>query len=278
MSDEMKETIAEGQETEQSQEASEQEEESVAEFVGDGEEEKSPSSEEEEEQHEKVETKEDKKPPEKKELSETEKRLERLEKENKRLGYELRKSRKAVKKEEKSEEVLSDDQIKAIIKEHSNDPEVMLNVSKYISEQAAKRQVDVTEEALIRREADKNVYQRWPDLADEASDLSQRYEEIVPTLRLDGHPMQRYLTMCSMVTEGLPGIKQAEYERGKADGLAEKAEKKRHESVKKDTLTPSGKKAVPSDSKKLTSSQAESLDRLGLTPAQRKIAAGFMTK
>lgn len=250
------------------------EEEEVVAFFGDEEDEIS-----EEEVEEKKE--EEKKPEIKPEITEAEKeymtKIKQLEKEKKGLNtalHQARQHKKTAKKE--TEEVLTPDQIKTLLKEHAGDEEVLYNIVQYMSEQTNKEQIDATELNMVKTQHDAYVVEHWPDMADETSELSQKVDATMTRLRVENHPMNKYIAISALITEELPNIRKAAYEQGLAAG--KKGGKKTPVTKKNKTnvLTPAGIKSTKTKKSNLSDNLVKTAKQMGLSKAQQKIYARLL--
>lgn len=197
--------------------------------------------------------------------------LEQLKLDKKNLNIALHQARQERKKKstETEEEVLTDTQLQEILAEHKDDPEVMLNVVKYMSQKTTKDQTDVAQVAETKAQYDSYVLDRWPDMRDETSELSQHVAQSKLQLQIDNHPMGDYLALGASILEELPNLQKASYEQGVADSKNGTVETKRKEKIKSNTLTPSGKKTVVKGS--IPASSLKTAKQMGLTPSQFKI-------
>jgi hypothetical protein len=262
--------------TEVKESAPQEDDEPQAVFVG-GEE--NPETETEETSEEDEEVKEektkDKKPP--SDVDELKKEIYELKTLKNNLQRALSQARQE-KKQPSSQEVLSPAQVKQIIAEHGDNPEVMYNIVQYVASQSTNKQLDANRVSAMRSEHDKYISQRWPEMADEDSQLSVLAKDTMGSLQLENHPLGKYLALSSLICEQLPNYQKMAYEQGKADALKGKAEKGRQKGVKADVITPagSGRKAQGGDN--LPEQFVQTASQLNMTPGQRKIYARLVSK
>jgi len=195
--------------------------------------------------------------------------------------HEGRQEKKAL-KEGKDEEVLTDAQILGLLKEHKDDddPGTLLNIIKYISNQAVKgvkeEAIDGAEISRMKKEIDTGMHEAYPDLLEEGSELRVNVNEVKKNLGLNDSPFGDFLALSAMVHRDLDEIKTAEFERGKKEGGGEKPKPKVKKVV---SLTPKGKGSEKETKTTLTAAQAKTAKGMGLTtPAQQKIYAAMLNK
>lgn len=206
-------------------------------------------------------------------------RITQLETEKRNLNVALHQARQERKtKQETPQDTLSPDQIKQLLKEHGDDPEVMYNLVQYIAGQSSREQTNVNELSQLKKQSDSYVYQRWPSMADESSELFQKAKETAKGLRIADHPMGDYLALTSLVCEELPNIQKQSYEEGRADALKGKAEKTRKRTVKTNVLTPSGSGKEKETGGELPSEFLATAKQMGMSPSQRKVYATLVRK
>jgi hypothetical protein len=198
-----------------------------------------------------------------------------------RAVHQYRQKEKETKKEE--ENPLTPEQLRAMFKEHKDDPETLFNIVAYMSEQSAKQAgkeaLDVEEIKKMKTIHDDVVSKRWPDLEKEGSQLRTQTDKLKKAFRLETHPMSDYLVVSAMISDQLPQIQQAAYEKGKADALKGKAEENRKKDVKDGKLSPAKSGASDKPNKALLSgSYAEVAKQMGLTKSQQEIYAKLVNK
>lgn len=200
--------------------------------------------------------------PSKEEIEALRKKIEELEKGKKDLNIALHQSRQAKKEAPKQENNLTPDQIKELLAEHKDDPEVLYNLVNYIASQSAQSQLSVKETEELKAKSEAFVKERWPDIKDPGSDLSKALNNTIASLHLESHPLKNYLGIGALIAEKLPEIQKIAYEQGVEDAMKGKAKPK--------NLTPSSgakgkKKAISNDTVKqlkLTKSQREIYENL----------------
>jgi len=196
-----------------------------------------------------------------------------------------RKAKKELKaqKEDKPETAISPDQLKKLFKEHADDTDTLFDLVNYMVEQGTVKgkeaAVDATELSRRKQVHDNFVYNAWPELAKDDSELRTQADTVKGTLGIEAHPMGDYLAMGAILVDQLPNIQKESYEKGKADALKEKANSQRKKTIKDNSLTSSGNAIKPTDgSGGATPTQRETMDRLDMNPAQRKIYLRLMKK
>lgn len=145
----------------------------------------------------------------------------------------------------------------------------MYDVMKYQAKRATEDQADVQETTLLRKTSSNKVTEMWPDMREEGSVLHQAYTTATKGLKLEGHPMQEFLTLGAMVVDDLPQIKQMAYDQGKADALKDTTDNKRKKNIKTDILSPPGKPAVK-ETEELSADQVAATKQMDLSPTQLK--------
>lgn len=191
--------------------------------------------------------------------------------------HELRQERKKAKEEAKEKEVeFTDKQLRDMLIEHQDDPQVLLNIIKQKVEQTArnikKGVLNATEIRAKQKEVDAFITSRYPEMADEDSKLKQHINLRKGSLGLDSHPFGDYFALGVQVLDDLPEITRYWYEEGKKAAQDEKLEKARNQQIKDGELTPKGKKISNQEFEGLSPSQLETAKRLGFkTPQQLKL-------
>lgn len=193
----------------------------------------------------------------------------------------LERQKKQKEKEQTQEDVIPPDKLKAIIKEHGDDPETLFNVFDYMSRQAAKQvgkdTIDAQKMSQMKQANDAFVSTRWPALNEPDSDLRIKVDETKNELGLGNHPMADYLATSALVAVHMDDLKTQWYEAGRQAALSGKAEQNRKQDVKDKTLS----KSVPASDKKMVVNdfQAEAvIKQLNLTPSAAKIYKSFLKK
>lgn len=206
-------------------------------------------------------------------------RITQLETEKRNLNVALHQARQERKpKQEAPPETLTPDQIKQLLKEHGDDPEVMYNLVQYIAGQSSREQTNVNELSQLKKQSDNYVYQRWPSMADESSELFQKTHETAKSLRVADHPLGDYLALATLICEELPNIQKQSYEEGRTSALKGKAEKTRKQTIKTNVLTPSGSGKEKETGGELPSEFLATAKQMGMSPSQRKVYATLVSK
>lgn len=190
----------------------------------------------------------------KKALEEVKAQNEKLQREVNRKWYQRRKEREAEQKAEgadgKKTPPLTDAQLLKIMEEHKDEPAVLLQVFKHVSEATGEKiKKETTEDASILQEkaqAEAFLKQNMPGLFDEESDTRQKVDEARGKLRLNDHPLGDFLAVAAARMVAYPEmIRQArEDERKKV--LAEMAEGTRKSGVKNAAPAATGTAAAKS--------------------------------
>jgi len=197
--------------------------------------------------------------------------------------YQKRKANKELKasKEEKPEVQLSHDQLKQLFREHADDPDALCDMVDHMIKQGmakgTQEAVDVTELSRRKQIHDNYVYNAWPDLAKEDSELRTQANTVRDTLGIDNHPMGDYLAMGAILVEQLPNIQKEAYEKGKADALKVKADGQRKQGIKDNALTSPGIPAKSSGDG-LTDSQRETMNMFNMSDERKKIYIRLLKK
>lgn len=189
------------------------------------------------------------------------------------------KMRKLEKQPEKNEEVLSDDDLVAIMEQHDGDKRVQLNAMKYAVQQAVKgvegKAVDAVKLSQVKSQIDQHVAQKYPLLLDESSPAYSEAISLKSTLNLEDHPFADYLVGSAMLADNFEGqIKQA-YEKGLNEGKSKKTENNRKKNIKENKLEATTSKSTKS-APKLSSEQQKVAKSLGLSESGMKTYANFV--
>ena len=177
---------------------------------------------------------------------------------------------------------LSDEQLLKILSDNDGDPQTILNIVKYQATQAA-RQIsgEVVSDADIKKKSEDAagmLDEMYPSLSDQTSEMRQAIDATKKHYGLDGNPLGDLYATGVKVLEGLPDLIAAAEERGKKEGLADRADNNRKDKIKSNLSVKKGSKG---SSKGLSSSQEEAAGQMGLSPAQlktyQKLVAGKAT-
>jgi hypothetical protein len=173
---------------------------------------------------------------------------------------------------------LSDEQLKSLLEEHRDDPNVLFNIIKFKAEQIARgiKAEALNESEMMQKKAqvDQFMRSRYQDFDDEDSDIRRGLLPIKKAFGLSDHPFGDYFAAGVQVLDSLPQIVKHWYEEGKKAALTDQANDKMKDSIKDGQLLPSKKKADDADrgSQGLTASQMETAKRLGFnTPQQLRL-------
>lgn len=215
-----------------------------------------------------------------KELAEIKAENAELKKAAKRAFYSERQERKAEKKEAKGDDVtLSDAEIKAIMKEHKDDPEVIFNAVTYKVQQMMKGGVkSAVNEVEVKNKQEKLstiLRERLGEaFDDDDSDARKSLMKTRQTLNLEDHPFGDFLAYGAAIADMLPNLAKQWYERGKKDALGKTADDGRKSDIEDGKLTPSGDRKPDGNGKPnkgLTDSQKETAKLMGFDKDPRKM-------
>lgn len=221
-------------------------------YVEPEEEEKEEKQEESKEPEEKAEEKEpeekETEPEEKKpdEVEALKKELEANKKEIARLGYALRTGKKEEKKAD--EPAFTDAQLLAIMKEHKDDPTVMLQVFKEVANQKGK-EIELSAEKAVdiktkTGEFEKFLSTAFPNVMNEATPEFETVEKAVDWLHLEGHPFGKYLAVATMQFRALPDLIKKVQDDTRKEVLSKKADDTRKDKIKSNLPPGSGEKST----------------------------------
>lgn len=213
----------------------------------------------------------------KKEDSDIKEELARLRKDKSDLKKALHEERQ--KKKNKDEEVvLSDAEIIQIIKEHKDDPSVLMNAMKYMVQQQVKgakkeavNEVEITEK---KRQFDNINRERYPDYDDDDSGIRKATVKAIDVMMIKDHPFADTLGTAVTVYANLPNIVKHWFEQGKKAALDDKVNASREQQIQDGKLTPSGTKSTVAISDKkgsLSESQMETAKRFGFDKDPKKM-------
>lgn len=180
-------------------------------------------------------------------------------------------------------------QLKQLMRDHADDPEVLYNIIDHMTKEAAKKgtknAVASAEEMRRKEEHDRFVTQKYPALSDPASGLRKQVDSIKEGLDIGEHIQGDYMAISCLINEKLPDITKEAYEKGKADALkgleeqdSKTVDKKVQPGKKKVGLTPDTKTQGNTAKSSFTSSQEETVKKLKMTDAQKKLYASFMKR
>lgn len=185
--------------------------------------------------------------------------------------HDARQDRKKGKDEgDKEETPLTKEQLLGIMKEHKDDPAVLLNVIEYASQQAAKgaekKAVDAVEISSKKKEIDDYLGQNYPKLSDENSEDRVSVDKVKDMLSVADHPFGDFMAVAVRTQLMLPSIIQAAVDHAKKEALGENADKSRKASVKANAPAPSGKSGgVQKGKTSLSGDAADVAKRIGLS-------------
>ena len=211
-----------------------------------------------------------------KQFSELASQLEQLKKENNRLGYKLRENEK--KAVEPKESVFTEAQLKQLMKEHADDPEVVYEIVKQMQYQAGKSIEKSAEEKAIlqnkRKELVDITNNILPGAIDEGSQIYSEIEQTRDYLGLRDSPFGDVLALSLMSLKNLPNLIENIKEQTKKELLSKTSDAKRKESIKETAPTDTSKQTK----RVITPSIDETAKRLGLNDRQMKRYQEILSK
>lgn len=201
-----------------------------------------------------------------KEFKELQAKVDKLEQDKKNLNTALHQERQARKKPGAGQE-LSEAELKQILEDNPNDPEVQLNVVKYLAERAATGKateaVSAAEVTKKKRELDTFLLERYPDISDPASETRVEVEEAKRNFGLQEHPYGDFFAVASKVLEDLPDLLEQAYNDGLKGKKKTDAEKKRVSNIEGNK--PASSKDSSAKPGKLTDGQKDTANQMGLS-------------
>ena len=184
--------------------------------------------------------------------------------------HEERKEKKALKKDTPEDEPpLSRAELKALMTEHKDDPEVMLNIVDYMAKQAAKGAskdtISKAEMSSRSQEMSTMLKQRFPALYEDGSDIRTAVDQTKEKLGFADHPYGDFVGTAVQVMMNFPTALKQSYEQGKKDALQGGAEKTRQQLVSESQVGKQSKTPGKKPEETLTASQLETAKRMGFT-------------
>lgn len=182
-------------------------------------------------------------------------------------------------------EPLSDDQLKALLKEHADDPEVQFNIFKYMQERGIKDATKASRELAHREKvasaADKYFSGIFNGYGND--DFNDQLNNDFPLDQwgLNGHPLARQIQTALALASTFPGAVQREVQKAIQ---AKQSEKDKVEDKRKEVVNQRGGLPKPTADTKTTAQPVLNEQRrsvakeLGLTPAQQKLYANLLGK
>ena len=201
-------------------------------------------------------------------------------KESNRNFYGLRKKLKGLEpKDDDKEEQFTDVQLKDMLEEHRDDPQVMLQIMKQVSKQASKSDAEAyTEAAEVsqrKKELDTHVLSTWPDIHNEGSQTHQDIEHAKEFLHVTDHPLGDFIGGAGMVYLQLDQMLEDARKDEREKILKTTTEEKRKESIKGNSLETGKKKG---GSKGLSAEYRSTAKQLNLSKSASKIYAEILKK
>ena len=203
--------------------------------------------------------------------------LDQIRKDKSDLKKALHEARQEKKKPKEEDPVLSEAELAQIIKEHNDDPAVLMNAVKYMVNQQVKgAKKDVANEVEVKekqRQFDAILRERYKDFDDEDSPIRKSTEKAKDVMMIKDHPFADTLGTAVTVFANLPNISKYWFEEGKKAATDEKVNAAREKQIKDGKLTPPGSKStVPIDNKtSLSESQLETAKRFGFDKDPKKM-------
>jgi hypothetical protein len=187
--------------------------------------------------------------------------------------HRIRQEKKTSAKTDDEESKFTDAQLLGMMNEHKDDPAVMLQIIKHVSQESGKkseeRAVDATEIANVKKQTDSFVTKNWPEINEDGSDLRKDVDEAKKMLRIEDHPFSDYLGIAAALVTNLPDMITAAEERGKKTNIKDKNETNRKQGIKDNKLSDKGKKTGVEVT--LSAGAQETAKILGLSPTATKI-------
>ena len=199
-------------------------------------------------------------------------------KESNRNFYGLRKKLKGLEvKSDDTEEQFTDAQLKDMLEEHRDDPQVMLQIMKQVSKQASKTDAEAyTQAAEVsqrKKELETHLVSTWPDVHNEGSQTHQDIEHAKEFLHVTDHPLGDFIGGAGMVYLQLDQMLEDARKEEREKILKDTTEVKRKKSIKENSLETGKKKG---DSKGLSSKYRSTAKQLNLTKSQAAIYAKLL--
>jgi hypothetical protein len=200
-----------------------------------------------------------------------------LEKAARRAFYGERQEKKAAKGKEE-EVTLTDAEIKAIIKDNKDDPEVLFNALVYKQQQmmktGTKAAVDEVEIKNKNEQLSSFVRNIVPDIDEEGSKSNEAVTKVQHDMGLEDHPHGKFLAWAAAVALHLPDVKKDAFEAGKKASLDDKADNNRKDDIRNGHLGPGGKREsgnIKGSGGELSASQMETAKMMGFDKNPQKM-------
>ena len=218
--------------------------------------------------------KEDKPPEPTPKEKEMEARLTRLEGDKRDLQKALHEARQERKKSKEQEVELTDADILKIVEEHKDDPKVMVNAMKYMTQQMIKKGTkDTVNEVEIKnrkQQLEGILRERVKTFDDETSESRGFINRAKTDFNLEDHPYGDFLGAAAAVYMNLQAILDERFDQGKKVSLNDKAEESRKKDIKgKQPIGGGPKLPGGKGSVELTASQSETARKLGFTTPEK---------
>lgn len=144
----------------------------------------------------------------------------------------------------------SDEDLVGLVDRYKDDPAALLQIMRFVGTQSAKQQTDFANLEKVKQNHDAYVVDRWPEMADEDSELYQQANETKQALKLEDHPLGDYIALSTLICEALPDLQKVSYDQGVNDAKkgTVKANRQIETNIQKNKLTPSHKENVGGES------------------------------
>ena len=224
--------------------------------------------------------KEDKKkePDTESEVSKLKSELDQIRKDKSDLKKALHEARQEKKKPKEDDPVLTKAELAQIIKEHNDDPAVLMNAVKYMVTQqvkgAKKEVVNEVEVKEKQKQFDTILRERYKDFDDEDSPIRKSTEKAKDVMMIKDHPFADTLGTAVTVFANLPNISKYWFEEGKKAATDDKVNAARERQIKDGKVTPPGSKstvAIDNKSSSLSETQMETAKRFGFDKDPKKM-------
>ena len=225
---------------------------------------------------------------------EAEKLRSEIKKEINRLGFAVRKGEvddlkaelarlkadKAKPKDADEDPDFTDAQLLQMMKDHSDEPEVMFQIMKQMQKQAGKSIEKKTESMAKITETRKELLgiteKVMPGALEEGTKLYSDVQTSKSYLGLEEHPYGDVLSLAMMSFRNVPKLVQNVKDTMRKELLGKGANTNRKEAIKAESLAGKGTKKAAA--KKLTEGENDAVKRLGLTKNQLKYYNKFIGK
>ena len=194
--------------------------------------------------------------------------------------YGLRKKLKSMEaKDEDKSESLTDAQLESLIEENQDNPKAMLQIMKQVSTQAATGEaesaVKTVELSQRKKELDGHLVTTWPDANDEGSQTHADIQNAKEFLHVTDHPLGDFIGAAGKLFTELPTMLENARREERDKIMKGTTEKKRKESIKKNSLETGTKKV---SAKGMSETYQATAKQMKLSPSQAKIMAQIVNE